>query len=253
MQTATATTQQPTQPFEVPTAAEARGYGASLGLTDGALDAYVKASAAFRHASRVRATIDCARHIVAISEIEVDHRDQDLYDLMVLAVLTLELRGIGGPGGYGHPSTAHGGLGATRRLLPFLGSGRWHANDGDAWRAAAAEAITIVNSTAVWREAPSHELRFSFYQSGAVVISLGEIMTSLPAALIDRCQGWLAAEAKRTLRDALAKLPQQGNYDVDDQSMPAEDKQTLVEIANGASAFAAACARTEIHLAEVTA
>jgi hypothetical protein len=81
-------------------------------------------------------------------------------------VVALDFVGHGGPMGLGGPT------GRSHRFLHALGSGRWRANDGDAWRAAARQALEIstdveddvewvvshfsLGSTGIsWREGPA--------------------------------------------------------------------------------------------------
>ena len=92
-------------------------------------EAIIAAHGAERHASRVAATRAAARAWLERDESEASDREIEI-------LIHLDLGGVGGRGGY------EGG--ATRRI-PYaatLGSGRWHACDGAAWRAAAEAAIS---------------------------------------------------------------------------------------------------------------
>jgi len=123
------------------------------GFPSPAIDVAVNLTAENRHWWRVERTLAAVAEY-ALGELEEPPRlhlpgrgylgpqqgpDADADDLRSICVLlALDLHGTGGPGG-------RGGVGATTRM-PWareLGAGRWRAQDGGAWEAAAKRALVI--------------------------------------------------------------------------------------------------------------
>jgi len=103
----------------------------AAGLTDPeALDALRKLTAPARHAWRVVETRRAAE--AEIARIELSVPGDDMHEPIVAALLTLDLHGLGGPANCGGS-----GSGTTRcAWARGLGSGRWFARDGGAYRGA---------------------------------------------------------------------------------------------------------------------
>lgn len=151
-----------------PTWETLRQQAADAGLSYTAQELLRKRTARDRHQARVAATLEAA--VVAISG---DCLPATYWQwCLVAALLAIDLNGVGGPSGCGHAE----GTGATVRMRFFagLGSSRWHARDGGAYRAATEEAIA-----ASWRNAQalrSHDI------NGALVQQVTPLMIRCLAA-----------------------------------------------------------------------
>lgn len=113
----------------------------------------VSATAPARHQRRVEKTLAAAIREVLLRwgpgrDVEAAAAVTEVPRAAVAAVLALDLHGIGGPLGAGGDGRQ------TDRLLSELGSGRWHASDGPAYRAAAEAALAAVlrpaRATTTW-------------------------------------------------------------------------------------------------------
>ena len=94
-----------------------------------AVDELVAATACYRHARRVDATLDAA--LTGI----MGWVDGTVVRTMALVRIFFDLHGVGGFRGLG------GGRSARNELFAHLGTGRWQARDGGAWRGAAESAV----------------------------------------------------------------------------------------------------------------
>lgn len=114
---------------------------ARIGVVGEAAEAILRETAPARHAWRVAQTIEAAR--AAAPSPRPVGMDLDAY---AAGLLVLDLLGIGGREGVE-------GLGTLRvpALAVRLGRGRWQATDGDAYRAAAREAISQLNEGGGYR------------------------------------------------------------------------------------------------------
>jgi hypothetical protein len=123
-----------------------------------------------RHLWRVDKTLAAAYDYL----LEASGIAPDATAMMVL--LTLDTGGLGGRGGYEGA--------ATMRLLSGLGKGRWQATDGEAWAAAARQAILYLSA--------SHEATVS---PETVSMFIREFANA-------REMQWLVAESLRRMRDS---------------------------------------------------
>lgn len=149
------------------------------------------ATAPARHAARVQATRDVA--IAEAKRLAGDGYEGSAW--AAAALLRLDLAGIGGECGLGWESG-----GATLRAPCFrvLGSGRWRAADGEAYRAAAAAAADALD--------PEGTVLVRLYAAdGYVWVDSGE---GHRLATFDATWApWIEAEARRLLqREAYALL-----------------------------------------------
>ena len=172
----------------VPTASEARRRGKQIGLSDVALDEYVRRGAPWRHRARVEATIQAALEVS-----EGDH-------ILARAILQLDLAGLCGEnhavnGVHHHPG---------RRFLSSLGMGNWQERDAVVYRGAAKEALREMGG----------QVSFEFQNDGALFVLAREqgdeenrvrVISNLPFLM-----PWIAAEAKRQLGLALEQIQLRG-------------------------------------------
>lgn len=175
---------------DVPTAADARRLGATLGLDGEALDLFTRAGAAARHSARIKAAeealIEGGRQIVPLAPLAG-----------ALLLKALDERGVGGHMGLGEGEHQQAG---TARVphLSALGKGRKKADDGGAWDSAIRAALP--GSTCEIRPGDGHGLLALLVNTrteNPAGIVLGEESIAVPVArLLDAGLAlWLAAYA----------------------------------------------------------